>query len=167
MTILNSKGIIGEAEQDAASPSRRRGAFQNGLGDGDAGGNPVLVLAGDRPGRDSQEKLQLLRGQAGRGGRNSKIEIRNSWRRLRGIEFRVSISGFRVLRGARRTSRVEIQNLGRRVRTGECRISISDFRAFSCVSHLGQRQRVHPPPPSLALIRRELSWSSCKSVSGQ
>ncbi len=24
--------------------------------------------------------------------------------------------------------------------------------------HSGQQQRVHPPPPSLALIRCELSW---------
>jgi len=134
VAILDSKWIIGDAKEFAASPSRGRGALQNRLSDRDARGNLILALAGERRGRDPQEELQLLRSQMERGGRNAKIEIRSS---------------------------------GRHWRTVEVRISILDFRVLFIVSHFGQRQRVHPPPPSLALIGRELSWSYCEVISSQ
>jgi len=160
MAVLDSKRIVRQPEERAASPAEiGGGAFQNGLGDGHTSGNLVRALAFERRGRDPQEKLQLLRGQMRGIGRNAKTETRNSGRNQRMIGLQASIFVFRLLRGVDRNSESEIRSSRRHLRTIEFRVSIFDFRFLLVVSHFGQRQRVHPPPPSLALIGRKLSWS--------
>ena len=91
---LIPKGLLASAEERTASPSELgRGAFQNGLRDGDARGNLIFALALERRGRDPQEELQLLRGQMR--GVEPKLEDRNSKLGAPSAHCRVSSSHFR------------------------------------------------------------------------